>query len=180
MKFLYRRLALLGAGLAVGYLVASRGHALTDGNEAALRILVLIFSILTGWLLAAITVTGKPEGLYSGNWRIASAHRRAIGAALDRYRYLFYAYLGVLTLALASELCRGLAETVPAVLWLDRVSFGLGAAALIWSAGIPSGLIRVQMETLEDAVQQRKLGDEASARAGGLLRSAKRGAGRPD
>ena len=161
MSLAHGRLALIVSGLIVGLAVLLYGHDLTDGNAAALRLQVMIFSILTGFLAGAIAMMGDPKLLYSGGWRVASAHRRAIGQALHRYLLLFYAYLLVIFLSLASELCRELATEVPLLLWLDRASFSLGIAALVWSAGLPSRLLRVQMDTLDDAVEHRKESETA-------------------
>ena len=161
MSLAHGRLALIASGLAVGLTVLVYGHDLTDGNAAALRLQVMIFSILTGFLAGAIALMGDPKLLYSGGWRVASAHRRAIGQALHRYLLLFYAYLLVLLLSLAAELCRDLVTEVPLLLWIERASFSLGTAALWWSAGLPTRLLRVQMDALDDEVQRRRENETA-------------------
>ena len=150
------RLVLIAIGIVLGGSVSVWGHALTDGNTAALRILVIAFSILVGFLIAVITMAGDPKALYPGTWRVASAHRREIGRALSRYKLLFYAYLSVILLTLLSELFRRLAAETPIVLWFDRASLGLGVAALVWSFGLPTQLIRVQMDRLQDGVDARR------------------------
>ena len=150
------RLVLFAAGAIPGGAMLRWGHVLTDGNTDASRILVTAFSILVGFLIAVITMSGDPRGLYPGSWRMASAHAREIRRALCRYQLLFYAYLGVILLVLLAKLFGRLATEIPAVLWLDRLSLSLGVAALIWSFGLPTRLIRVQMERLQDEVATRK------------------------
>lgn len=150
------RLALLASGMAAGGAMLRWGHTLTDGNSDALRVLVTAFSILVGFLIAVITMAGDPRTLYPGSWRVASAHQREIRLALRRYQLLFYAYLTVILLILLSQLFGRLAVETPAVLWLDRASLSLGVAALIWSFGLPTRLIRVQMDRLQDEVDNRK------------------------
>ena len=83
-------------GLLVILLTLVFGESLTRGNKDALNIMVTVFSILAGIMIAVITVLGDPSALYGGSWRIANAHHREIRRRLGRLALLFYVYLMVI------------------------------------------------------------------------------------
>ena len=60
------RLAYLLVGLAIAGTWIFFGGALVHSNFEALRILVMAFSILAGFIIAAITMSGDPKLLYPG------------------------------------------------------------------------------------------------------------------
>ena len=59
----YSRVAFILIGLVLGAVVLIFGGEVTAGNSEALRILVTIFSILTGIMIAVISAIGTPEDL---------------------------------------------------------------------------------------------------------------------
>ena len=67
-------------------------------NSKAVDLIVTVFSILAGFLVAIITIIGDPSALYPGSWRIAFYQKDQIMTRLNRHKILFHAYL--LTLAL--------------------------------------------------------------------------------
>lgn len=150
------RLAYLLVGLAIAVIWIFFVGALVKSNFEALRILVMAFSILAGFIIAAITMSGDPKLLYPGSWRIANAHSRNIRTALLRYKFLFYVYLSVIILAFLATLFGGNPVYAPCVVWLERVAVGVGLAALFWSFGLPTSIIRTQTDRLEEEVRRRR------------------------
>ena len=152
------RLALILVGAAAMILTLYNGDRFAQNNADALRILIMVFSILAGILIAIITLIGDPDSLYGGSWRIASIHRRQILRRLRRYRILFYVYLMVITLAFCTTLLRG-PEPNPLSgisAGCERFALGLGVGALVWSFGLPSAIINAHKERLNQAVEGRK------------------------
>jgi len=150
VRFVYLLVGLVIAGTWVFF-----GGALVQSNFEALRILVMAFSILAGFIIAAITMSGDPKLLYPGSWRIASAHARNIRTALLRYKLLFYVYLSVIFLAFLATLFGGNPVYAPCVVWLERIAVGVGLAALFWSFGLPTSIIRTQTDRLDEEVRRR-------------------------
>lgn len=114
------------------------------------------FSILAGFLIAIITMAGDPKMLYPGTWKVASAHRREIRRALTRYQCLFYVYLTVIVMAFGAALFAKVAADFPVVRWMERVALSLGVAALFWSFGLPTAIIRIQLDRLTGEVEDRR------------------------
>lgn len=150
----YRRVALGFCGIvAFGMVLWLSG---SEDHTEALRILVTVFSILAGMLIAIITMLGDPRALYRGNWRRASAHRREIRRVLHRYELLFYVYLVVIALAFAAALFGESASDAAMARWLERCALSVGAGALVCSFGLPAAIIRAQMERLDEEVNKRR------------------------
>ena len=152
------RTLFIGAGLLIFFGMLFVRVPYAEGNVEALRILVTAFSILAGFLIAIITMAGDPKMLYPGSWKVASAHRRQIKRALNRYRWLFYVYLAVITLAFAAALFGKVAAQCPVMYWLERCALSLGVAALFWSFGLPTAIIRIQLDRLSGEVDDRRQG----------------------
>ena len=152
----FRRTGLVLVGLLAAVSTLLFGRSLTEGNIEALRILVTVFSILAGILIAVITMLGDPRALYPGSWRIASAHRRNLRRVLSRYQCLFYVYLAVIALAFVGTLFGRISCETEFARWFGRVALSLGAGALVWSFGLPAAIIKAQMERLDEEVRKRR------------------------
>ena len=150
------RVLFVGTGLAIFAAMLCLRAPYANGNVEALRILVTAFSILAGFLIAIITMAGDPKMLYPGTWKVASAHRREIKRALTRYQCLFYVYLTVIVLAFSAALFSKIATNLQIVNWIERVALSLGVAALFWSFGLPTAIIRIQLDRLTGEVEERR------------------------
>ena len=154
----YGRVVFILVGLAIGGTTFWFSEPLTDNIEA-IRILVTVFSILAGFLIAIITMLGDPRALYKGSWRVASAHRRQIHQGLMRYAVLFYMYLVVIALAFIAALLARVTSDEAIVRLVERFVFSAGVAALFWSFGLPTAIIRVQKDRLDEEVERRRSDD---------------------
>ena len=150
------RVLFVGIGLLIFIVTLFLPLPYAGGNVEAFRILVTAFSILAGFLIAIITMAGDPKMLYPGTWKVASAHRREIRRALTRYQCLFYVYLTVIVLAFASALFGRAAADFPSLYWIERLALSLGVAALFWSFGLPTAIIRIQLDRLSGEVDERR------------------------
>ena len=162
MKKIARLLFVLtGVGIMAAGLIF--GGPVTAGNHKAMQMIVTLFSILTGFIIAVITMSGDPGILYPGSWRVASAHRRQIKRVLFRYRLLFYAYLLTLFLAFGAAIVGQVDQERLVTHWIERVALSLGGAALFWSFGLPTTIIRAQLERIDKQVEQRESQDKGTA-----------------
>ena len=152
----YPRVVFILTGLVLGVLVLVFGTKVTTGNSEALWILVTVFSILAGIMIAVVTAIGNPEDLYKGSWRIASLHRRQKLNLLTRYTLLFYVYLVVVSLAFISTLLGKIVSHSELIQFVERATISLGVAALFWSFGLPIAILRTQKDKLDEEVEKRK------------------------
>ena len=142
------RIGLILVGITAGVCVFFFGEA----PSAALHLLAMVLAIFTSTLLAMIILGRNPQSLYAGSWRVASGHRREIGRVLQRYMLLAMAYLTTILCALLAT--TNLPQGVSA--GLGQVAISLGAAALVWSFGLPWAVFSATMARLDEEVEKRR------------------------
>lgn len=150
------RIAFILLGMVPGGLLFTFGPLPDqESNSAALRILATVLAILTGFLIAIITILGDPRALYPGSWRVASAHRRQISRALYRFTFLFYAYLVTILAVFSAALLVGYAPCSVQRL-VTHVALCFGVTALCWSFGLPWSIQQAQMSRLDAEIAGRR------------------------
>ena len=132
------------------------GEPVTWQNTNALNILATVFSVFAGFIIAIVTVLGNPTILYSGSWRMASAHRRQLRSKLRRQIALFYVYLSILGLTFASALLDNIEGCSLIADWVARIALSLGAGAFVWSFALPFSIFRASMDSLDEGVESRR------------------------
>lgn len=83
------------------------GQPYIHNNSEAINIIVTVFSILAGFLIAVITLVGDPASLPSGSWRKARFASDIIYERLEKHKMLFLAYLMTLSLIFLDVLIQG-------------------------------------------------------------------------
>lgn len=152
----YGRLLLILAGIVVAVAVFWGLTPDMESSSQARETLVRTFSILGGIVIAIITLLGDSSRIYAGSWRVASAHRRELRRALVRNAMLFYAYIIVVGGVFAAELLNGLEGYTYASQWIWRIVASIGAAAFVWSLGLPLIIIRIHQDQIDEEVDRRK------------------------
>ena len=132
------------------------GDPITCQNTDALIILATVFSVFAGFIIAITAVLGDPGILYSGSWRIASAHRRQLRRSLQRQAVLLYVYLSVLGLTFAAALLGNVESCSVIADWFTRIALSLGAGAFIWSFALPVSIFRANLNRLDEGVEARR------------------------
>ncbi|KQV39187.1 MULTISPECIES: hypothetical protein [unclassified Rhizobium] len=136
-------------GFAAGWL----GQDLVHGNDDARDVIVTVFSILAGFLIAIMTLLGD-QSVIPGSWRIAQEKRESIRAKLIRQKWLFYLYLVTLSLIFLDTLLKVRFPEV--AVWLERAYFGFATTAFILSFKLPSTLMEVQTERIDAVIGARR------------------------
>ena len=141
------------AAIAAGVVAAVFGQDLIHGNEAAQNVIVTVFSILAGFLIAIMTLLGD-QSVLPGSWRIAEAQKRAIKSKLTRQKWLFYCYLATLSLIFVHTLLK--VKYPCESVWLERLYFGFATTSFILSFKLPSTLMSVQTDRIDAVVGARR------------------------
>lgn len=124
-------------------------------SQNALRILVTVLSILTGFLIATITMLGDPASLLMGSWRVANAQTNKIRHVLNRLSALFYIYLlGILCALLGAMSAGYVSKHLHAT--ISHAALCLGVAALIWSFGLPVAIRGELLRRLRQQTDDRR------------------------
>lgn len=142
------------AAAAIAVVGAYWGQPLIHGNDTAINVIVTVFSILAGFLVAIIAIVGDPLLIPSGTWRIAEGTRDKTIQRLTRHKYLFHAYLIALALVFASTLLRDTHQCVG--IWLERAYLFLSIFAFVISLRLPAALMKTQQERVDHLIDERR------------------------
>lgn len=127
---------------------------LIEGNQDAINVIVTVFSILAGFLIAVITLIGDPKSLPSGGWQLARLGSDLTYNRLTRQKWLFYIYLIALVLIFVSMLLKGLFKEIN--VWVEYVYLFFSIIAFILSFKLPSTLMELQRERIEQEIAERR------------------------
>ena len=149
------RLGVLAAILSL--LASYLGQPLIHGNEQAVDVIVTVFSVLAGFLVAIIAIVGDPVLLPPGTWRAAELERGKLNRRLIRHKWLFTLYLITLGLVFFALLLKDKDPNV--VLWLERGFLFFGVFAFVLSLALPGSLMKVQRERIDAVIEHRRKED---------------------
>lgn len=148
----YRKsLLLFAVATAVGLGAAIYAQPLIHGNDQAINVIVTVFSILAGFLVAIIAVIGDRTLLPGAGWQLAELGRERLVKHLVRYKWLFFTYLVTLGLVFISLLIKNLNPVATVV--LERSYLFLAAFTFVLSLRLPWSLTRIQEERIEIIIE---------------------------
>jgi hypothetical protein len=147
------RLAALSVILAI--LVSVKGQPFISDKSEAINVIVTVFSILAGFIVAAITLLGDPKSLPPGSWRIAELSRDKMYAKLDKHKFLFVCYLLTLLLIFLSLLLKKDFPTANRI--IEHTYLFIGTIGFIFSFLLPQALMNLQRERIEHEISERRL-----------------------
>jgi hypothetical protein len=154
MKIDWTRIRFASFAAALAGCVAYLGQPYIHDNSQAIDVMVTVFSVLAGFLIAIIAIVGDPALLPPGTWRAAEKERSQVTRRLVRHKWLFVTYLLTLGVIFISLLVQ---KQFPAfALWLERIFLFFGAFAFLLSLQLPSALMRAQMDRIDMVIEHRK------------------------
>ena len=148
-KIKYAVAIILWSGIGAYY-----AKPLITENQDAINVIVTVFSILAGFLVALITLIGDPKSLPSGSWRIAQLGSDLTYNRLIRHKWLFYVYLIALALIFISMLLRKKFPEINCIVEYFYLFFSIAAFCL--SFKLPSMLLDLQKERIEQEISERR------------------------
>jgi len=149
------RIGILASILAT--LVSYYGQPLIHNNAQAISLITTVFSIIAGFLVAIIAITGDPALLPPGTWRAAEMERENIKRRLIRHKWLFILYLTTLCLVFFSLLIQ---KECPQVnIWIERIYLFFGVLAFTLSVQLPSLLTKIHQERIDCVIEHRRAND---------------------
>lgn len=149
-----KRSAFILFAVALGITGGVFGQPFIHGNERAINVIVTVFSILAGFLVAIMTIMSDPTGYVSRSWRYAEVARPNIYRKLLRQKYMFVLYLLVLSLIMFESLVEKQLPRLATV--LEQVYFGAAVTAFILSLGLPSALMKIQMDRHDEMIDIKR------------------------
>lgn len=154
MNIDWKRTLFIVTAAVVGIASGLFGQPFIHGNERAISVIVNVFSILAGFLVAIMTIMADPSGFMTKSWRSAEKARPAIYTKLLRQKYLFILYLSVLLMITVQSLIENKLPNIASI--LEQIYFGAAVTAFILSLGLPSALMKIQMDRHDEMIEQRR------------------------
>lgn len=130
------------------------GQPLTHGNQEAINVIVTVFSILAGFLIAVITLVGDPKSLPSGSWQVARLGSELTYNRLIRHKWLFKAYLITLFLIFISIVVRNRLPSAQVV--IEYIYMFFASVSCFLSFKLPAALMELQQERIEHEIEERR------------------------
>lgn len=130
------------------------GQPMIHGNQDAINVIVTVFSVLAGFLIAVITLVGDPKSLPSGDWQVARLSSDITYNRLIRYKWLFMLYLLTLFLIFVSIVAKK--EYIIFQVTIEYIYIFLASASSILSFMLPAALMELQKERIEHEIAERR------------------------
>lgn len=152
------------ACIFVCYVVLASGFAWYfqpryHGNGNAMTVLVTVFSILAGFLVAVMAIVSNDRALRGKNWRQNTFYLQQIRRELRLHGLLFYLYLVVLALSFLTELNLGWPCLMQVS--LERFMLFLACLAMLFSFMLPGHLTNRHIKDLEHLIRAQREKDNA-------------------
>lgn len=124
-----------------------------SNSEGFVDVVVTIFSILAGFLIAVITIVADPIMKRAKRPEQIKLMENSIEAKLIRHKALFYCYLMTLGAAMAMMLLPP--KEIILTLWMERIFIGLAVFVFLASFALPNTLIRIQMDRIKADYEEK-------------------------
>ena len=128
-----------------------------EENSDIVIIVVTVFSVFAGFLIATIAIIGDPRMIHEGSWRIAEAGRDKIRRRLAWHVCLLFFYLITIALLFAGVVLeKALPEggKIKAAVEWSYLFFGITGFLLTFA--LPVGLRKMQQEMYDAEIERRR------------------------
>lgn len=156
MKIDGRRIIFFIISAIFGVAASYYGQPFVHGNSDAIGVIVNVFSILAGFLITVMTLSGEPSLLQGQTWRTDAIRGRNIYRRLTRYKFLFILYLTLLAIIFFATIFSKTNPESPITNWIERTYLFLATIAFILSLSLPQTLMKAQLRKHEEIVEARK------------------------
>ncbi|MBN8958342.1 MAG: hypothetical protein J0H17_17530 [Rhizobiales bacterium] len=151
-----RAIFIIGCAL-VGALAAYFGQPSVHKNPDLILIIITVFTVFAGFLIAIITIIGDPIMIPHGSWRIAEVRRDVMMSRLSWHVGLLICYLltiGLLFTGVVLE--KALDEHSLWRLWVERSYLFVGVTSFLFTFALPSALVQMQSARYDAEIERRR------------------------
>jgi hypothetical protein len=150
MKVLKLALMLIAAGVFT-YFEWPKYH----DNANAILVVVTVFSVLAGFMITIIAISGDGSAIRGKNSRESKVHLLLIKKDLHNHRNMFFLYLVILSLAFAASMNQSpLYPNWQKV--CEAVVLFLSCFAMLWSFSLPGYVMRRHIEDLDRKIREQR------------------------
>lgn len=153
-----RAVLILGC-LFGSWVTAYYAEPFVSGNANAVLILVTVFTVFAGFLVAIVAVIGDPALIPPGTWREASSRRENIESGLIVHMWLFVFYLIAIGLIFIGVVVREIPpHVVPngVKIWINRAYLFFCVSSFIFTFGLAKSLFKLQLDRIDAEITKRR------------------------
>ena len=143
----------------LGSVSAYYGQPYVHDNADALLIIITVFTVFAGFLVAIITILGDPAMMPKGSWRLIETRRTPEENRIIRHISLFVLYLVTIALLFVGSILKKVPDAVLSEnwkVWIDRAYLFFGVSSFLMTFALPRSLHRMQMERLDREIEKRR------------------------
>ena len=142
---------------SIGVVGAYYGQPYTSHNADVVLIIVTVFSVFAGFLIAIITIIGDPIMIEEGSWRIAEGGHNAMRRRLFAHIALFILYLvTIAALFVGAILDKALDAHSISKMIVEWVYLFLGITSFMMTFALPASLWSMQKARYEAEIERRR------------------------
>jgi hypothetical protein len=130
-----------------------------DPNSDAVLIVITVFTVFAGFLVAIITIVGDPALLPNGSWRTAEARRDNIERRLIWHSWLFTAYLVTIALLFVGVVLAKVPLSTEHRWMKDSIEYGylfFGITSFLFSFALPWAFMTIQRNRVDAEIDRRR------------------------
>ncbi|MDO4641447.1 MAG: hypothetical protein Q4A84_07085 [Neisseria sp.] len=141
----------------ISFWLAFLGQPLIHGNEKAIDLIVNAFSILTGFLIAIMTLFSEMKFDENANWRRLKLSQDLHEQRYTKHTFLFYNYICVLILVFLVVLFKNNPNYKDSLLIcvLEVMYLWLAILSLLYSIFLPNKLIQLRKEEFKKLLEKK-------------------------
>jgi phosphatidylglycerophosphate synthase len=147
---------LLGCA-AIGAVAAYYGQPFVHRNGDIILIIVTVFSVFAGFLIAIIAIVGDPAMIPEGSWRVAEGGRDKMEQRLVSHIWLFVLYLITIALLFVGVILeKALTNHDVWKVWIERAYLFFGISSFLYTFALPKVLMDMQRARYDAEIERRR------------------------
>lgn len=156
MKIRKAPLAILASAIA-GAIGAYYAEPYVGEDSDIITIVVTIFSVFSGFLIATIAIIGDPRMIHEGSWRVPEATREKIQRRLSWHVSLLFIYLLTLAFLFSGVILK---KALPSNNIFNQLVEGsylfFGITGFLLTFALPLALRKMQQEMYDAEIERRR------------------------
>ncbi len=151
------RLVFISFCVVAAVAAAVYGQPFVHHNADLVVVIVTVFTVFAGFLIAVITILGDPTMIPDGSWRIAEARRDNIERRLHTHVWLFVIYLITIGLLFTGVIVQAALDEHHIVrIWIERLYLFFGVFSFLLSFALPFSLMTLQRARVDAEIERRR------------------------
>ena len=137
--------------------LAWKGQPFIHGNEKAVDLIINVFSILAGFLIAIMTLFSDIQFDQDANWRKLQLQETLTEQRYAKHSLLFYTYLFVLICVFLTVLLGKQPQMTDCFwfVWLEYMYLWLASISVCYSFMLPSKLIQIRKKQYSSLIKDK-------------------------